>query len=288
MRLAVIANILPSFCRSDNFIEQEKCCIQGLLKSGITIVEEEDSPDRALLIFDGGVGSIDVVNSLYKRGIPSSPSLKSMEFYRKKMAQNKAVSAAGVLAPKTMKIGYGTSFEEVASSLGVPFCTKPDCGYGSAQLRFVRNHEDFHPRSGFIAQQVVGRPGIDISVALVKNEPVAAFKRVNQDHSTPLTAYGNGRRNLFPDCVFEKYHIDQEIKTIAEKIATVFENELSMVNLLISRNGILYFNELNQMANLVNFQKLCNVNPYELYGRKIKDIGNAYKSQTGHNSRPGK
>ncbi len=268
MLFAIIPNVPPNSKRSQKFINTEKCCFQGLTAAGLTIVDEDENPEHCLVL-SSNKDILDQIAALETAGVSPAPSLASMQYYRKKLAQNTVMAAAGVLAPKTIRIRYGTSFSEVEAALGLPFYLKPDAGYGEMQLKVVMKEADFEARSGFIAQQVVGRPGTDLSVALVKDEAVAAFKRINLDPMASISASDTFRTVLFPDCTFENFPINAELQVLATTVHSLFGNEISSMNLLISRTGNLYFNEVNQIKSMVAFQEICGVNPYEAYGLKL-------------------
>ena len=252
--LSILLTRTPTICKN------EAMAIHGFKSAGIPIVDLNEDPTHVVVLMEDGHGAVSkFCEGQHKLGRHTNPSFKSLPYHLNKWKQNELAVSLGVPAPKSVRVNYTTTFEEVADQVGAPFYYKPFSGMGGACVFYISKPDQFHAVPGFIAQQSIGRPGTDIACAVVQDKVVDANLRYSEDPTVcrpPVGTYRITKR------------IAEEIPKIQEvcaPIAKYIQNGMSVFNLLRDTKGNVYFNEINH----VSIYPLYHVNAFELYAKSL-------------------
>jgi [lysine-biosynthesis-protein LysW]---L-2-aminoadipate ligase len=214
------------------------------------------------------------VEMLEHFGIRCVNPLGAIEICSDKLATTLALVRAGVPTPAVRVATNARSGLEAIEHIGYPAVIKPTVGSWGRLVARVNDRDaaeailEHRELLGSVQQQVfyvqehIDKPGRDIRVFVVGNEPIAAIAR-SSEHWVTNTARGARAEGI---------ELTAELREISINAAAATQADIVAVDLLECPERGLLVNELNHSMEFRNSTETTGVNIPELVARHVVQI----------------
>lgn len=215
-----------------------------------------------------------VARLLESFGVRCVNPLATIELCADKLATSAALVAAGVSIPRMRVATTPEAGLEAVEALGYPVVLKPAVGSWGRLIARVNDRDaaeavlEHRDTLGSVnhalvyAQEHVEKPGRDLRVFVVGQEPVAAIARYS-DHWVTNTARGARTEGI---------EITHEMREISARAASVVGGDAVAIDLLECPERGLLVNEINHSMEFRNSIDVTGINIPELVARHTLEI----------------
>jgi len=172
------------------------------------------------------------------------------------------VFSAEQLVQTAATLGYPFVIKPVSSSWGRGVCLIKDVFCLDSWLAGRESLDATHKNFPILAQEYIDKPGYDLRVLVIGEQPIVAIKRVANSWIT----------NTHLGAKVEKTVIDGEMTDLIAKIVRVFGSGFFGIDLFITKEGKYLFNEINHNPDFANSSLVHGVNVAQYYVEYIKGV----------------
>lgn len=215
------------------------------------ILNREISQTRAELILE----------YLNKNGVRTINSSESTRICNNKALCTWELQKEAIPVPKTVVVFSIDEAIAAAKKIGYPVVAKPIIGSWGRLLAKINNQEMLETilehkealaspyHSFFYLQEYIEKPGRDIRILMIGNEPVAAMYR-KSNHWITNTARG---------AVPQKLKLNPELINLAKKVAEVLKTDIAGIDIVETNSGYKIL-EVNSSVEFHGLQTVSNIN----------------------------
>lgn len=208
----------------------------------------------------------DGINNLAEK---SYNRIESYKPYIDKYVQLKNLDSRHFEKPKYLLGSSQSSFEQLASLLGIPFIAKGLDSSMGREIRLINNAselstlaKEFPPEKEFLFEEFISSSfGRDLRLFSIRGEAVACMIRESKTDFRANVALGANVKN---------HPINLDLQSIASDIYDVTGLDVLGIDLLFGRES-LYFCEINVMPGLEGIEYASGINIAGLAMSRIKE-----------------
>lgn len=265
---------------------EEKLILQDLKKRKVAFVSldprssalngDENLMQKLTIILNREVSQIRaelILEYLNNRSIRTVNSAESTRLCNNKALCTWALQKGGIKVPETVVVFSLAEAIKAANKIGYPIVAKPIIGSWGRLLAKIDNQntlesilehkEALHnpSHSIFYLQKYIEKPGRDIRVLMIGNEPVAAMYR-KSNHWITSTAKGATPKKL---------KLDSELINLTKKVMEILHVEIAGIDIVETDSGY----NLLEVNSTVEFHGLQSVTNISIADRIVDYIVNA-------------
>ena len=208
---------------------------------------------------------------LEKAGIKLFNSAKSIEICDDKMLTHIALANENVPMPDSINapLCYTSNaqpsqefLDNVATTLSFPLVAKKCYGSLGAGVTLINDYSELYEFESknilteHFYQKYINSGGSDVRVIVIGGKVLSAMKRTNKsDFRSNIELGGTG----------EKFDIDDDVKDLCEKVATLLNLDYCGIDVIFDEHGQFYICEVNSNAFFAGIEKYCDVNVAQAY-----------------------